>query len=172
MAYYLDLFSPETYEAFSRSDQTISGFRPRQRNAAQRVNPGDKLLCYMTKLSRWFGLLEVATGPFEDNTPIFYPEDDPFTVRFRVRPTIWLPKESGVPIHEPELWDALSFTKGHDRGSAKWTGTVRHSLLRLTDQDGALIERVLIRQQNGGRIYEVNEQQYAKIRYTQSPLYR
>jgi len=33
MAYYLDLFSPETYKAFSESPRDISGFRPRQRNA-------------------------------------------------------------------------------------------------------------------------------------------
>ncbi len=33
MAYYIDLFSPETYEAFSKSNQNISGFRLRQENA-------------------------------------------------------------------------------------------------------------------------------------------
>ena len=47
MAYYLDLFSPETYEAFSRSDRTVSGFRLRQQKTASRIQPGDKLLCYM-----------------------------------------------------------------------------------------------------------------------------
>jgi hypothetical protein len=57
MAYYLDLFSPETYEAFSWSDQTVSGFRPRQRNLAGRMRPGDTFVCYMTRLSRWIGLL-------------------------------------------------------------------------------------------------------------------
>jgi hypothetical protein len=51
MAFYLDLFSPETYEAFSRSDQQITGFRPRQKLAAQKVKAGDKFVCYMTKLS-------------------------------------------------------------------------------------------------------------------------
>jgi predicted RNA-binding protein len=162
MAYYLDLFSPETYEAFSKSDMTVSGFRPRQRNAAQRIKPGDKLLCYMTKLSRWVGVLEVASPYFENDAPIFYPESDPFVVRFNVRPLIWLPKEKAVPIHEAELWDRLSFTKGQDRGSSTWTGKIRASLVQLSDADGKLIEQVLGRQQNGGQVYEVNEQQYAK----------
>jgi hypothetical protein len=36
MAYFLDLFSPETYEAFSRSDRSVSGFRVRQRNLAEK----------------------------------------------------------------------------------------------------------------------------------------
>ncbi len=59
MAFYLDLFSPETYEAFSNSDRQVSGFRTRQRTAAQKLKRGDKLLCYMTKLSRWVGILEL-----------------------------------------------------------------------------------------------------------------
>jgi predicted RNA-binding protein len=162
MAYYLDLFSPETYEAFSRSDQTVSGFRARQKNAADKIKRGDKLLCYMTKLSRWVGVLEVVSGPFEDAVPIFYPESDPFVIRFTVRPTIWLHKEKAVPIHEPEIWDNLSFTKGQDRGSSKWTGKIRSSLVRLADADGKLIEEALRRQQTEGRVYEVNLQQYAR----------
>lgn len=71
MAYYLDLFSPETYEAFTRSDQSISGFRTRQENAASRISIGDKLICYMTKLSRWIGVLEVAKVFQELRRPVF-----------------------------------------------------------------------------------------------------
>ena len=89
MAYFLDLFSPETYEAFGRSTRNISGFRRRLENAANQIHPGDKLICYMTKLSRWFGILEVESECFIDQTPIFYPEDDPFVVRFKVRPLLW-----------------------------------------------------------------------------------
>ena len=66
MAYYVDLFSPETYEAFTRSDRSISGFRARQVNAASRIQAGDKLVCYMTKLSRWIGILEVISDHFTD----------------------------------------------------------------------------------------------------------
>ena len=70
MKYFLNLFSPETYETFSASDQSISGFRIRQKKAAARIGPGDRFVCYMTKLSRWVGILEVEEGPFEDHTPL------------------------------------------------------------------------------------------------------
>lgn len=163
MAYYLDLFSPETYEAFSRSDRSVSGFRQRQRNLAEKIKRGDKLVCYMTKLSRWFGILEVVSGPYEDNTPVFYPANDPFVVRFKVRPLIWLAKEKGVPIHEDHLWNYLSFTKGQDRGSSTWTGKIRSSLVRLGDADGAHIEKALQAQVTGGTVYEVDEQHYQKL---------
>ena len=98
MSYFLDLFSPETYEAFGRSDRSISGFRKRHLGIARRVKPGDQLLCYMTKLSRWFGILDVLEGPFVDDTPIYTPEGDPFVVRFRVKPAVWLSVEMRLPV--------------------------------------------------------------------------
>jgi hypothetical protein len=36
MAYFIDLFSPETYERFTRSSRDISGFRLRHKNMAER----------------------------------------------------------------------------------------------------------------------------------------
>lgn len=45
MSYYINLFSPETYEAFLQSDQTVSGFRERQRATVAAIKPGDKLIC-------------------------------------------------------------------------------------------------------------------------------
>ena len=150
MAYYLDLFSPETYDAFGRSDRTISGFRPRQRNTAARIQPGDKLICYMTKLSRWMGVLEILEGPFIDKAPIFYPKDDPFVVRFRVRALVWLPVEKGIPIHEEHVWERLSFTKGQDKGTSTWTGKIRSSLAQLSERDGAFLETLMREQADGG----------------------
>jgi predicted RNA-binding protein len=161
--YYTNLFSPETFEAFSRSDQTISGFRHRQRNAASKIKPGDRLLCYMTGLSRWVGVFEVLTKSFQDTTPVFYPEDDPFTVRFKVRPLVWLTKEQGIPIHDPRLWSNLSFTRNFKAGDKGWTGKLRNSLNRLEENDGALLERELLRQDTERQTFEVNEDKYQKL---------
>jgi hypothetical protein len=96
-SYYTDLFSPETYEAFARSPRVISGFRLNQQPHAQRVKPGDKFVCYMTKLSRWYGVLEVQSACFLDETPLFYASDDPFVVRFKTGPIVWLSKGMSLP---------------------------------------------------------------------------
>jgi hypothetical protein len=116
MAYYLNLFSPETYEAFKRSAQDRvwisratkgrSGTRPSRRQIG----------VLSTKLSRWFGVLEVIEGPYIDASPIFYPVADPFVVRFKVGPSVLLDVESAIPIHENTVWKVLSFTKDHDKG--------------------------------------------------------
>ena len=98
MNYWTDLFTPETYEGFSKSDRTISGFRESQRGMADRIQAGDKLICYLVRMSRWIGVLDVLEGPFIDRTPIFVPEDDPFVVRFKVTPTVWLPLDKTIPM--------------------------------------------------------------------------
>jgi predicted RNA-binding protein len=154
--YFLDLFSPETYEAFGRSDRTVSGFRLRQRNVAERVRTGDKLLCYMTRVSRWFGVLEVVEGPFLDNAPIFQATDDPFVVRFRVKPLVWLPVERAIPIHDDQVWKHLSFTKGYSKATSSWTGKVRASLAPLSSEDGKLIESLLYEQSRSGLEYPLD----------------
>ncbi len=143
MAYFIDLFSPETHQAFSRSDRTISGFRLRQQGMANRVKPGDTLICYITRLSRWCGLLDVLEGPFINDDPIFMPEPDPFVVRFKVRPRVWLPLEHSPPIHDDAVWNSLSFTRALQKGSTSWTGKVRGSLVQLDEKDAQVLDKKL-----------------------------
>ncbi|MCK6581556.1 MAG: EVE domain-containing protein [Anaerolineales bacterium] len=163
MAYYINLFSPETYESFTKSDQSISGFRVRQENAASRIKVGDKLICYMTKLSRWIGVFEVESKYFKDNTPIFYPTEDPFVIRFKIKPLAWLPKEKAIPIRSEHIWNNLSFTKGYDINSSFWTGKLRNSLNALDDKDGKFLEQIILNQTNNGRVFEIDEDEYEKL---------
>lgn len=163
MAYYLDLFSPDTYEAFSHSDQTVSGFRQRQRKAASCIQVGDKLICYMTKLSQWIGILEVTSEAYEDFMPLFLPEDDPFVVRFNVKSLVWLQKEYAVPIRFDEVWNELSFTKDYDKKTSFWTGRLRSSLVQMSEKDGKFLESLLINQVTNKFIFDVDEDEYARL---------
>lgn len=162
MAYYIDLFSPETYETFSKSSRDISGFRLRQESAASRIKEGDKLICYMVKLSRWIGILEVTSTYYKDSTPLFYDNNDPYVIRFRVKPIIWLQKEKSIPIHEEKVWSKLSFTKDVDPKGSSWTGIIRNSLNMLDNEDGQYLEELLTAQAENGIHYEVDENEYAK----------
>ncbi|MDG0024562.1 hypothetical protein [Trinickia sp. Y13] len=157
MAYFIDLFSPETYLAFARSTRDISGFRIRHKNTAEKIKRGDVFVCYLTKLSRWFALLEVVEGPFIDDAPIFLSENDPFVVRFRVRPTIWLDIDKGIPIHDRSVWERLSFTRDLKEGGIAWTGKVRSSLVQLGEQDGAFLAERLAAQALERKTYPLDE---------------
>lgn len=162
MGYYLDIFSPETYEHFARSDRTVTGFRLRQQKTAERVKPGDKLICYMTKLSRWIAVLQVASECYIDKTPRFYEEDDPFIVRFKVEPIVFLSVENAIPIREDFVWEALSFTKDHDKRTSRWTGKFRSSLTTIDEEDGIFLERILLSQAQNETAYPVDETEYQK----------
>jgi hypothetical protein len=163
MAHYIDLFSPDTYQAFSSSDRSVSGFRPRHEGLAKRIHPGDTLVCYVTKLSRWVGLLTVNRGPYKDDSPVFTAEHDPFTIRFNVSPTVWLDLDKAVPIHDEEMWKGLSFTRDLPQNSIAWTGKVRGSLVRLDEADGEFIAEVLRRQVSTPKAYPIDEQERKKI---------
>jgi len=163
MAFFIDLFSPETHAAFSRSSRDTSGFRLRHKGMADRIKVGDTFVCYLTRLSRWFGLLEVLEGPFIDNNPIFLPADDPFVVRFKVRPAVWLEIEKAIPIHDDAIWNGLSFTRRLEKGSIGWTGKVRGSLVRLEDADGKFLAQKLLAQTTEGKAYPLDEQDVKKL---------
>jgi len=106
------------------------------------------------------GILEIEDGPFLDDTPLFYEEDDPFVVRFRVKTVVWLPKEKAVPIHDDQVWDRLTFTQGQDKRSSTWTGKIRASLNELSIADGQFLDDLLQAQAANGNVYEVDEGKY------------
>jgi EVE domain len=162
MTFYTNLFSPDTYETFSRSDRNVSGFSKHQLAWARRLQKGDRFICYMTKLGRCVGILEILGECYVDETPLFYPEGDPYVVRFKVRPVIWLPKDRAIPIREKRIWDTLSFTKNVASNSSAWTGKLRTSLNKLSDEDGQFLERQLLAQQSAGHVYPVDEDKYRR----------
>jgi hypothetical protein len=64
----------------------------------QQVKPGDYLLCYLTGVSRFIGVLEVTSQPFWDETPIW--KDEVFPSRVKVEVIATLTPETAVPIFE------------------------------------------------------------------------
>jgi predicted RNA-binding protein len=164
MAYYIDLFSPETFQIFTNSNRSISGFRDRQKATATTMEPGDKLVCYVTKLSRWVGILEVTSNYFIDDSPIFSATSDPFIVRFNVRPNVWLALENGIPIDEDLIWNNLSFTKHLPKKSLAWTSMVRGTLRRLDEHDGEYLEKLLLNQASNPKKYPLDEADQKKLK--------
>ncbi len=164
MAYYLNLFSPETYKAFMQSSQTISGFSIRQIKPAKKIKPGDRFICYLTKISRWIGIFEVESKCFEDNSPIFYQSDDPYVVRFKIKPLVWLDFEYSIPIHEDFIWNSLSFTKEHNKASKTWTGKLRGSLTPFDQLDANFLEEVLLQQLSKMKKFPISETDEKKLK--------
>jgi len=61
------------------------------------MKPGDYLLCYRTRVSRWAGVLEVTGEPLFGGAPIWSPRVFPSRVRVRAVPR-GAPRSMGVPV--------------------------------------------------------------------------
>jgi hypothetical protein len=149
MAYFLDLFTPETWLAFRKHGATVSGFRERQLGVARdKVKPGDVLLCYLVRISRWCGALEVKSPAFTDSSPI-YSDPDPFIVRFEVNPLVVLDVERSLPMLDDHIWSGLEEMRGIEKGAPNCAIRFRGSLRQISAKDGAFLLQQL---QEQGRL--------------------
>jgi hypothetical protein len=166
MNYYIDLFSPETAQAFSNSNQDISGFRISRKTYVenQNIGPGDRFICYCTRIQRFIGVLEVNSKSFIDRKPIFTQEDDPFILRFKVKVIVWLPLIKSVPIHNDLIWNNLTFTKQLSKDRNKWTYMVFSSPRLWPKDDCVYIEKVLIEQNKRQLDYPFSEADEKKLK--------
>ena len=166
MNYFIDLFSPETARAFESSSRDISGFRISRKTYVdnQIIGPGDRFICYVTKLQRFVGVLEIKSNSFQDEKPIFIKENDPFILRFNVKPLVWLPLEKAIPIHQDSIWNNLSFTKGLSIDSNKWTYMVFSSPRLWPKDDCIFLEKTLLEQAQKKVDYPFSEDDQKKLK--------
>jgi len=133
-SYWLDLFTGKTWEEFKKNGAKVSGFRRTRYRRAKAIRPGDYLICYLTGLSRFVGVLKVKSDPYEDDTPIW--EDAVFPIRFEVEIVYELTPETAVPVLN--LRDKLSIFQNLSSPHA-WTGFFRGSPAKFDPSDGHMI---------------------------------
>ena len=132
MTYWLDIFTPKSWEEFKKAGATISGFPERRWKGIQKINAGDILVCYMAGQSRWFAALEVMSKAFRDNAPIW--TDDVYPSRLKVKPLVTVePPSKGISAK-----DTLSKLKLFS--GLKNIGLALRTAPRIIDkQDGDLL---------------------------------
>jgi hypothetical protein len=135
----------------------VCGFREGQLTTARdRIKPGDILLCYLIRLSRWCGALEVKSPVYTDSSPI-YSDPDPFIVRFNVKPLVVLDLDRSPPMLDPKVWNNLEETKGITKGSRGWAMNFRGSLRSISPADGAFLLQLLQKQRDIQTVYPLTE---------------
>jgi hypothetical protein len=132
--YWLDLFTGTTWQEFLSAGGDVSGFREGRWKTVQQMKPGDYLLCYLTGLSRWIGVLEVVSEPFRDSSPRWKADD--FPCRVQVKAVVTLTPETAVPVLD--LKDQLSIFQDLKSPFA-WTGHLRGSPAKWKAADGEII---------------------------------
>lgn len=136
--HWLDLFTGVTWKEFLAAGGDISGFRESRWHTVQKIKPGDYLLCYLTGVSRFIGVLEATSAAFKDSHAIWKDED--FPCRLKVKPVIVLTPETAVPVLE--LRNRLSIFRDM-KSAIAWTGHFRGSPARWNAADGEAVLEAL-----------------------------
>jgi predicted RNA-binding protein len=155
-SYWLDLFTGATWNEFKDAGGKISGFRKSRWNTVKKINPGDYLLCYLTGVSRFIGILEVVSEPFQDDSPIW--SDEEFPCRLKVKIIVELTPETAIPVHE--LRDSLSFFQDLKSPHA-WTGNFRASPAKWKTSDGETVVKALLQAKENPVIRPVDKRKLA-----------
>jgi hypothetical protein len=129
----------------------VSGFRESRWKTVQSIKPGDYLLCYLTRVSRFIGVLEVVSKPYQDTAPVW--KDEVFPCRLKTKVVVGLTPETAVPVEV--LKDTLSVLKNFDE-SYVWTGHFRGSPAKWTAKDGEAVVQALLAVQGKPVVREVD----------------
>ena len=136
--YWLDLFTGTTWQEFLKAGGAVSGFRESRWATVQKIQPGDYLICYLTGVSRFIGMLEVMSEPYQDTSSIW--TTSVFPCRLHVNILVSLTPETAIPIHE--LRESLSIFQNLSSPHA-WTGRLRGSPVKWKAADGKIILEAL-----------------------------
>ena len=155
--YWLDLFTGTTWEEFLEHGAKISGFRESRKKSAQRISPGDYLLCYLTGISRFVGVLQVKSKCYFDATQIW--KDEVFPVRFDVELVEKLDAKTAIPVLS--LKDELELFRGLKSRNA-WTGFFRGSPTEFCSEDGERIVNAIRKAAKNPVELEYDERKYRR----------
>jgi predicted RNA-binding protein len=137
----LDLFTGTTWKEFVDAGGRVSGFRESRWKSVQQMKARDYLLCYLTRVGRFIGVLEVTSAAFRDRTQsgkIW--KDEVFPCRVKVNPIVTLTPETAVPLDQ--LKDQLTVLSGYGK-SWTWTGHFRGSPTKWKAADGEAVVSAL-----------------------------
>ena len=155
--YWLDLFTGTTWQEFLEAGGKVSGFRESRWKTVQKFKSGDYLLCYITGISRWIGILEVISKPYQDRSPIW--KDDDFPCRVKVKEVVTLTLETAVPVLQ--LKDELTIFKNLKNPRA-WSGPFRGSPSKWKESDGKAILRTLLQVKNNPIVRPVDQNKLSR----------
>ena len=103
MATWILTGSPENYAATAARGYRLIGMKERRRLQAEAMEPGDRIVLYLTRVMAFAAVIRLTGELFEDREPVWPGKPgkaDPYPWRFESEPELvleeaaWLPAES------------------------------------------------------------------------------
>jgi hypothetical protein len=92
--------SPENFAATREHGFRLVGMKERRRRQAMAMEPGDRIVFYLTRVARFGASVRITSELFEDRTPVWPGKPgrpDPYPWRFETEPEVVLDEEDWVP---------------------------------------------------------------------------
>ena len=98
MNYWMVVQTPENFEITREMGFTLHGLKSPERRRAQRMEPDDRILYYVSGLRRWTAIATVTSRYFEDRAPIWSSNGarEVFPYRVRLSPFIVLDEKDYI----------------------------------------------------------------------------
>ena len=130
--------SQENYEATRERDFTVIGMKERRLRMAQAMEPGDRIVLYLTKVMRFAAAVRLTSEMFEDRTKIWPGKPgkvDPYPWRFETELELVLAEDEWVPAEElkGDLEHVRKWPADH------WTLAFQGQLRTVSEADAALL---------------------------------
>lgn len=136
--YWMVVESPEDFEITRGREFTVFGVKSRHRRRAQRMQPDDRILFYITGIRKWTATAIIKSDFFEDRTPIWTPGSRGEVYPFRVK------TEPEIVLDEEDYIDALLLAPRMDYvkrwAPEDWPLAFFDSLHLIPQKDYRLIE--------------------------------
>ena len=138
-AYWLCLFNANTWPEFLAAGGDTVGYPHTQHKTVFRIKPGDYILAYMTKASKWLAAMEVTSDPyFDTKTQIWMQATFPCRVKVNIQHQ--LDPAQGIPVlslaPQLKLFDNL-------KSPAHWGLLFRSAPRELPPEDGQIITKAI-----------------------------
>jgi hypothetical protein len=134
--------SPENFAATGERGFRLIGMKQGRRRQAMEIEPGDRIVFYLTRVGRFGGSVVIASEMFEDRAPVWPGKPgnpDPYPWRFETEPEVVLDEHEWVPAEE--LKDDLEHVRKWP--PEHWKLAFQGQLRAVSDADaGVLLARL------------------------------
>jgi EVE domain len=132
--------SLDNFKATREHDFGVIGAKEKRRNMAEQIEPGDRIVFYVTGVQAFGGIIRVTGEMFEDRTPLWPGKPgkrDPYPWRFDTEPVVTLDEDRFVPAGDvvAELEHARKWPPQH------WHLAFQGQLRTVSNADARLLER-------------------------------
>src|SRR5919112_6446604 len=132
--------SPDNFAATRERGFSVIGLKERNRNRALEIEPGDRIVFWLTQVQRFAGSVTVTGEMFEDREKIWPGKPgkvDAYPWRFPTEPEVVLDEEEFVPAVElaAELEHVGKWPAEH------WHLAFQGQLRKVSEADARLLER-------------------------------